>query len=178
MICRRGGIDKTDIGAIRIMDTTTEFEISARAAESFCVKIRRPDKEDTIRIEALEGAPQREAAPEKRAYVPRQDTPRHEAPRREAPRREARAPDRGAAANDFARDERPSERPFKKHGKPFKSQSEKTGGESSPSFDRKPDFKSKKRHQDKPAFAGNSRRDRGDAPKPAFGRKPKKKFRG
>ena len=178
MICRRGGIDKTDIGAIRIMDTTTEFEISARAAESFAVKIRRPDKEDTIRIEALEGAPQREAAPEKRAYVPRQDTPRHEAPRREAPRREARAPDRGAAANDFARDERPSERPFKKHGKPFKSQSEKTRGESSPSFDRKPDFKSKKRHQDKPAFAGNSRRDRGDAPKPAFGKKPKKKFRG
>ena len=28
MICRRGGIDKHDIGAIRIMDTTTEFEIS------------------------------------------------------------------------------------------------------------------------------------------------------
>jgi ATP-dependent RNA helicase DeaD len=53
MICRRGGIDKSDIGAIRIMDTTTEFEISARAAESFAVKIRRPDKEDNIRIEAL-----------------------------------------------------------------------------------------------------------------------------
>ncbi len=30
MICRRGGIDKNDIGAIRIMDTTTEFEISER----------------------------------------------------------------------------------------------------------------------------------------------------
>ncbi len=56
MICRRGGIDKSDIGAIRIMDTTTEFEISARAAESFAVKIRRPDKEDNIRIEALAGA--------------------------------------------------------------------------------------------------------------------------
>ena len=53
MICRRGGIDKSDIGAIRIMDTTSEFEISARAAESFAVKIRRPDKEDNIRIEAL-----------------------------------------------------------------------------------------------------------------------------
>ena len=31
MICRRGGIDKHDIGAIRIMDTTTEFEISRDA---------------------------------------------------------------------------------------------------------------------------------------------------
>ena len=60
MICRRGGIDKSDIGAIRIMDTTTEFEISARAAESFAVKIRRPDKEDNIRIEALGEAPPRE----------------------------------------------------------------------------------------------------------------------
>ena len=36
MICRRGGIDKTDIGAIRVMDTTTEFEISARAGEILC----------------------------------------------------------------------------------------------------------------------------------------------
>jgi ATP-dependent RNA helicase DeaD len=60
MICRRGGIDKSDIGAIRIMDTTTEFEISARAAESFTVKVRRPDKEDNIRIEALGDAPPRE----------------------------------------------------------------------------------------------------------------------
>ena len=61
MICRRGGIDKTDIGAIRVMDTTTEFEISARAAESFAVKIRRPDKEDNIRIEALKAAPRQDA---------------------------------------------------------------------------------------------------------------------
>ena len=61
MICRRGGIDKSDIGAISIMDTTTEFEISARAAESFAVKIRRPDKEDNIRIEAMKGAPRQDA---------------------------------------------------------------------------------------------------------------------
>ncbi len=42
MICRRGGIDKHDIGAIRIMDATTEFEISERVAESFAAKIQRP----------------------------------------------------------------------------------------------------------------------------------------
>jgi ATP-dependent RNA helicase DeaD len=65
MICRRGGIDKSDIGAIRIMDTTTEFEISARAAESFAVKIRRPDKEDNIRIDALAGPSPREEVREK-----------------------------------------------------------------------------------------------------------------
>jgi ATP-dependent RNA helicase DeaD len=60
MLCRRGGIKKEDIGAIRILDTTTEFEISARIAERFAAQIRRPDKEDSIRIEALAGAPSRE----------------------------------------------------------------------------------------------------------------------
>src|SRR6202040_1841778 len=45
MICRRGGIEKNDIGAIRIMDTTTAFEISNRVAESFAASVRRPDKE-------------------------------------------------------------------------------------------------------------------------------------
>ncbi len=65
MICRRGGIEKQDIGAIRILDTTTEFEISERVAESFAVKIRRPDKEDNIRIEALAAAPPEQAASEK-----------------------------------------------------------------------------------------------------------------
>jgi ATP-dependent RNA helicase DeaD len=67
MICRRGGIDKTDIGAIRVMDTTTEFEISARVADKFAVKIRRPDKEDNIRIDALPEGPQAEVVREERA---------------------------------------------------------------------------------------------------------------
>src|SRR6202020_1853239 len=70
MICRRGGIDKQDIGAIRILDTTTEFEISARVADAFAVKIRRPDKEDNIRIEPLGDAPQDRAPPEKRLHTP------------------------------------------------------------------------------------------------------------
>ena len=85
---------QVDIGAIRIMDTTTEFEISARAAESFAVKIRRPDKEDNIRIEALdrsarrarrsregmdaEAARQKRKGPDKPAFdkKPRYDTKR------------------------------------------------------------------------------------------------------
>ncbi|MBT1516142.1 DEAD/DEAH box helicase [Bradyrhizobium sp. SRL28] len=65
MLCRRGSIKKEDIGAIRILDTATEFEISARVAERFAARIRRPDKEDSIRIEALAGAPSREAVREK-----------------------------------------------------------------------------------------------------------------
>ena len=74
MICRRGGIDKHDIGAIRIMDTTTEFEISERVAESFAAKIRRPDKEDNIRIEALAEAPQAQPRAEKPSHPPRRES--------------------------------------------------------------------------------------------------------
>jgi ATP-dependent RNA helicase DeaD len=66
MICRRGGIGKGDIGAIRIFDASTEFEISANAADEFAQKIRRPDKEDNIRIEALPDGPQGDAQPAKR----------------------------------------------------------------------------------------------------------------
>lgn len=71
MICRRGGIDKHDIGAIRIMDTVTEFEISERVAESFAAKIRRPDKEDNIRIEPLADAPQSQSPSENRLHAPK-----------------------------------------------------------------------------------------------------------
>ena len=114
MICRRGGIEKQDIGAIRILDTTTEFEISERVAESFAEKIRRPDKEDNIRIEALAGAPQEQAAPE-------------QPPRREdRPRREDSETGRGPNPHGKFRDERgpkihakPHDRPYDKpHGKP------------------------------------------------------------
>lgn len=73
MICRRGGIDKRDIGAIKVMDTTTEFEISERVAESFAAKVKRPDKEDSIRIEPMTGAPQEQAPAEKRARAPQRD---------------------------------------------------------------------------------------------------------
>lgn len=73
MICRRGGIDKHEIGKIRILDITTEFEILASAAASFEAKIRRPDKEDSIRIERLPGAskaePVRERGPQERDYA-------------------------------------------------------------------------------------------------------------
>lgn len=73
MICRRGGIDKRDIGAIKVMDTTTEFEISERVAESFAAKVRRPDKEDSIRIEPMTGALQAHAPAEKRSRAPQRD---------------------------------------------------------------------------------------------------------
>jgi ATP-dependent RNA helicase DeaD len=151
MICRRGGIDKHDIGAIRIMDTTTEFEISERVAESFAAKIGRPDKEDNIRIEALAEAPQGQARPEKRSHPPR---------------REDGNPDRGARQNDEFRDARGP----KPHSKPHVDSGSKSSGE--------PGFKKKKRYQDKPAYAGHPLLAGVSHAKPAFGKKAKQKRRG
>ncbi|WP_430641291.1 DEAD/DEAH box helicase [Bradyrhizobium forestalis] len=122
MICRRGGIDKRDIGAIKIMDTTTEFEISERVAESFAAKIKRPDKEDSIRIEPMADAPQRPAPAEERSHAPRRE--RDDGDHRER------------------RDDRPREaREFKPRGKP--------PGERAPRFDDAPSFGKKKKHRDK-----------------------------
>ncbi len=65
MICRRGGIGKGDIGAIKIYDTVTEFEISAKVADKFTAKVQAPDAEN-IRIEALPDGPQGGGTPSSR----------------------------------------------------------------------------------------------------------------
>jgi len=123
MICRRGGIDKGDIGAIKIMDTTTEFEISERVAESFAAKIKRPDKEDNIRLEPMAGAPQQQAPAEERSHAPRRERDDGE-----------------------RRDERPREaREFRPRGKP--------PGERGPRSGEAPAFGKKKKHRDKQARA-------------------------
>jgi ATP-dependent RNA helicase DeaD len=83
MICRRGGIDRQDIGAIKISDTTTEFEIAERVADSFAANIRRPDKEDSIRIEPLAGAPSGQAPSDKRSQSREADDTDHRARRRD-----------------------------------------------------------------------------------------------
>jgi ATP-dependent RNA helicase DeaD len=151
MICRRGGIDKHDIGAIRIMDTTTEFEISERVAASFAVKVRRPDKEDNIRIEPLADAPRGEAPLEKQ-------------PR--APSREAGDTDRNAPRSENSREEtRPQHR-----GKPHGEHGSKFGGEKA--------FRKKNKHRNKSGHAGQARSAGASRAKGAFGKKAGKKHRG
>jgi ATP-dependent RNA helicase DeaD len=147
MICRRGGIDKQDIGAIRILDTTTEFEISGRVADSFAVKIRRPDKEDNIRIEPLGDAPQDRTPPEKRLHTPQRD---------------GKQTDRNARQNSNAHDERGP----KRHGK--------SHNETGTRFENAPGFNKKKQHQDKPAHARHPQLAGASPVKPAFGKKTKK----
>ena len=126
MICRRGGIDKRDIGAIRIMDTTTEFEISERVAERFAAKIRRPDKEDNIRIEPMADPSPGRAPPEKQSH---------------SPRHEAGDSDHRDRRSDHSRDATGP----KQRGKPHREGEAKFGGES---VRRKKD---KHRHKSGPA---------------------------
>jgi len=138
MICRRGGIEKQDIGAIRIMDTTTEFEISARAADSFAAMIKRPDKEDNIRIEAMTDAPQRQAPAETNARPPRREdkVADDESGRRERPR-------------DGAERKPPGKFESKSRGK-FEGRSQgKFEGKFEAKFEAKPPHKPQDKFQDK-----------------------------
>ena len=64
LICRRGGVTKRDIGAIRIAERETLFEISPAIAARFADCISAGD-DDEVRIEAAAGAPA--AAPRRTA---------------------------------------------------------------------------------------------------------------
>lgn len=153
MICRRGGIGKPDIGAIRIYGTHTEVEISGQAAERFSVSLKRPDQEENIRIEALPAGPQGEAPSEKPAGKKAVYGKAHKGKARQndKPRHEGRQKPLGEAASDFV-----------------------------PMSETKPGADKKQRHEHKPAGAGRPRRDHASPfAKPAFGKKPKKnKHRG
>ena len=199
MICRRGGIEKADIGAIKIYDTTSEFEISAAAAENFAVAIKRPDKEDTIRIEALPNGPQGETsaasvssrpqarviAPEDRDYSKKRERFKgkpdrgDDRVRDDRPRREDFIP-KDFATPDFKpwqdknRQDKPrqGDNPPPRRDKPWQDrdrQSEKPRFDNKPSFDKKP-------RSDKPPYIAKAKRD-GAAPfagKPSFGKKKNK----
>ncbi|CCD91395.1 fragment of putative DEAD-box cold-shock protein, ATP-independent RNA helicase (part 2) [Bradyrhizobium sp. ORS 375] len=160
MICRRGGIDKQDIGAIKISDTTTEFEIAARVADTFAANIRRPDKEDTIRIEPLAAAPSGQGASDK----PRPDK---RPPRREAePRREARE----TAYHPLHRDEPRRDKDAPSRSRPHHDAPSKPGHPQA--------FTKKKKHGDKSSRGGQAFPSHSPRSKAPGGKKPKTKRRG
>jgi ATP-dependent RNA helicase DeaD len=153
MICRRGGIDRQDIGAIKISDTTTEFEIAERVAEAFAANIRRPDKEDSIRIEPLMGEPSGRAPSDKRSHANRSDD---------------RDADHGTRQGAHPRDEAAQ----KQRGKPHRENRPKFGGE--PAFGKKKQRDKAGPTAHKPPFDA----PRGKGGKAANGRKLRKKPRG
>jgi ATP-dependent RNA helicase DeaD len=161
MICRRGGIEKQDIGAIRIHDTTTEFEISATVAESFTAQVKRPDKEDNIRIELMSDAP---ASP---ATSPKPTSPKP-AKAWDGPKHQNKETGRDARHNDRPREERE----FKPPGKPHHDGGRRFDKESGPK-------KQAEHGAERRIWPDNTSRPRhpGASEKPAFKKKPKKKNR-
>ena len=62
LICRQGKITKDEIGAIRVMERETRFEIDIAAAEKFIASVRQVERPD-IRIEILDEAARTERTP-------------------------------------------------------------------------------------------------------------------
>ena len=57
MICRRGGITKQDIGAIRIFDRETKFEVRGPAARQFASRMQSHQGGPDGRIELIDAGP-------------------------------------------------------------------------------------------------------------------------
>ncbi|NUP06092.1 MAG: DEAD/DEAH box helicase, partial [Polyangiaceae bacterium] len=110
MVCRRGGIQSRDIGAIRVARTYSVVEVSKSVAEQFARATRDPDPRDpraTIRRaeEGTEARPQPAPRPERPAPRAERPAPRAERP---APRAARPAPYEERPA---PRAERPATRP-------------------------------------------------------------------
>jgi ATP-dependent RNA helicase DeaD len=65
MVCRRGGIRGSEVGAIRIGTTGSTFQVAASVAEAFAGSVKKPDTRDPkIRIDAIAAAAPGTAAAE------------------------------------------------------------------------------------------------------------------
>ena len=96
MICRRGKVVKADIGAIRITDNETRFEIANAVVERFTIASLVADDED-VKIELLKGGHEGGKAP--RSFERKPDfKPKHDS---EPARYEDRKPHEGAAKPKF-----------------------------------------------------------------------------
>jgi ATP-dependent RNA helicase DeaD len=85
LVCRRGGITRKDVGAIRVSDHSSVIEVAASAADGFHTAIRRPDRRDAnVKIRPFEASP-----PARAERRPRREAPIHGRPRRELERRAA-----------------------------------------------------------------------------------------
>ena len=55
LVCRRGGVHSSQIGAIRIGDTSSTVEVASPAAPGFALAVKKPDQRDPrIRIDAMD----------------------------------------------------------------------------------------------------------------------------
>jgi ATP-dependent RNA helicase DeaD len=84
MICRRGHVTKREIGAIRIYERETRFQIIAEAADGFTALATKGDSDGgrIVRLEANEPTPHDERPPRSRSkpFVKREGAPAGDKP--------------------------------------------------------------------------------------------------
>ncbi len=105
LLCRRGGVTRNDIGAIRIAADETFVGIAAAAAARFAKAVAQPGHDEDNDVEIIESdGPPRQAARENRRKGKANDSaPRHSPrpfrePRRDAPGSEGKRPFRKGKA--------------------------------------------------------------------------------
>jgi ATP-dependent RNA helicase DeaD len=171
LLCRRGGVTKNDIGAIRITANETHVGIAQAAAARFSKAIQTPggDEDHDVEITLGEGPPRDAARANKRTARDgggreergRDDRSRS-GPRRDGPSRESSGrdrPNREAPSRDHASSDRSTLAP--RYGMP------RSDG---PSFGDKP----KGKPGGKPSFGTRSNGPRGDSVRPFGGGAPSK----
>jgi hypothetical protein len=100
LLCRRGGVQRGDVGAIRVFDNETRVQISGAAAAAFERRFTEAPEDGTaiarLDDDAVADPPRRERSPrpDRGARKPYEERPRAEArkPYEERPRAEARTP--------------------------------------------------------------------------------------
>ncbi len=92
MLCRAGHITKNDIGAIRIQQNETQFELTPESAEKFLEAIGPGRKiEKSITVNRLKGAPKETPDPEnfpprRKSYKPKSDRSKSDGPKSDGPK--------------------------------------------------------------------------------------------
>jgi ATP-dependent RNA helicase DeaD len=80
MLCRRGNIRGSDIGAIRVSNTFSSVEVAASVAEAFAQATREPDPRDPrVHVTPFNGDPRADTSPELASRRPHQK-PMHAKP--------------------------------------------------------------------------------------------------
>ncbi|MGL4634865.1 MAG: DEAD/DEAH box helicase [Beijerinckiaceae bacterium] len=160
MICRRGNITRQEIGTIRILDETTEFEITKEASEHFALHASRKDGED-ITITSGTIAPKKPRPPraeggDRKDFGAKRDFGEKKPYGDKKPYGEKKSfGDKPRREERMAYEDRPP------HGS--------TQSTERPSYGAKPAYSDKPSYSKKPAYAKEGRDDRtSDRPARAF----------
>lgn len=166
MICRVGGVTKADIGAIRIFDNETKFEIAEGSAQDFEEEAKKPN-EEKVRITRTDG-------PEERGHRRERDGG-FERKKDFGKRDFKRSGDGERARDDRGRDDRPK-RDFdkkKEFGGKKDFSAKKEFGAKGGDFKKRDDFKKRadndRRSDDRPKRDFDQKKDFGG--KKDFGKK-------